>query len=118
MARRSARRAKSGEYNPRKLLDGQLPWQNPRYFDKPTEPLSADQIEAIHEASLDVVEQIGIRFLNKTALDHLERAGCDIDRSDMNVKMDRDWVMEMVSHAPSSFTVTPRNPNHKIILWL
>ena len=116
MARRSAGRAKSGEDGPRKLLDGQLPWQNPRYFDKPTEPLSADQIEAIHEASLDVVEKIGIRFLNETALDHLERAGCNIDRSDMNVKMDRNWVMEMARHAPSSFTVTPRNPNHKIIL--
>jgi trimethylamine--corrinoid protein Co-methyltransferase len=62
MARRGTRRAKSEADGPRKFLDGQLAWQNPRYFDKPTEPLSADQIEAIHEASLDVVEQIGIRF--------------------------------------------------------
>ena len=114
MVRRNTRRAKAQAEGPRKLLDAQLPWQMPRYFDRPTEPLSADQIEAIHEASLDVIEQIGIRFLNETALDHLQRAGCSIDRSDMNVKMDRHWVMEMVRHAPSSFTVTPRNPQRKI----
>ena len=114
MVRRSTRRAHTGAEGPRKLLDEQLPWQLPRYFDSPTEPLSADQIEAMHEASLDVIEKIGIRFLNETALDHLQRAGCSIDRSDMNVKMDRHWVMEMVRHAPSSFTVTPRNPQRKI----
>ncbi len=116
MARRGARREKLESDGPRKFLDSQLQWQNPRYLDKPTEPLSTDQIEAIHEASLDVVEQIGIRFLNNTALDHLVRAGCTIDRSVMNVKMDRNWVMEMIRHAPDSFAVTPRNPNHKIIL--
>ena len=116
MVRRSTRRAKAEAEGPRKLLDGQLPWQMPRYFDRPTEPLSADQIEAIHEASLDVIEQIGIRFLNETALDYLQHAGCSIDRSDMNVKMDRHWVMEMVRHAPSSFTVTPRNPQHNVTI--
>ena len=89
MARRGARKAGAQTDGPRKLLDGQLAWQNPRYIDKATEPLSADQIEAIHEASLDVLEQIGIRFLNETALDYLQKAGCDIDRSDMNAKMDR-----------------------------
>lgn len=116
MARRGARKAGAQTDGPRKLLDGQLAWQNPRYIDKATEPLSADQIEAIHEASLDVLEQIGIRFLNETALDYLQKAGCDIDRSDMNVKMDRHWVMEMIGHAPSSFTVTPRNPDRQIII--
>ena len=116
MVRRSTRRAKAESEGPRKLLDGQLPWQMPRYFDRPTEPLSADQIEAIHEASLDVIEQIGIRFLNETALDYLQHAGCSINRSDMNVKMDRHWVMEMVRHAPSSFTVTPRNPQHNVTI--
>ncbi|MEK9574644.1 MAG: trimethylamine methyltransferase family protein, partial [Alphaproteobacteria bacterium] len=116
MARRGVRKAGAQTDGPRKLLDGQLAWQNPRYIDKATEPLSADQIEAIHEASLDVLEQIGIRFLNETALDYLQKAGCDIDRSDMNVKMDRHWVMEMIGHAPSSFTVTPRNPDRQIII--
>ena len=116
MVRRSTRRAKAEAEGSHKLLDGQLPWQMPRYFDRPTEPLSADQIEAIHEASLDVIEQIGIRFLNETALDYLQHAGCSIDRSDMNVKMDRHWVMEMVRHAPSSFTVTPRNPQHNVTI--
>ena len=114
MVRRNTRRANAQAEGPRKLLDEQLVWQMPRYVDRPTEPLSTDQIEAIHESSLDVIEQIGIRFLNETALDYLQRAGCSIDRSDMNVKMDRHWVMEMVRHAPSSFTVTPRNPQRKI----
>ena len=44
MARRGARKAGAQTDGPRKLLDGQLAWQNPRYIDKATEPLSADQI--------------------------------------------------------------------------
>ena len=30
--------------------------------------------------------------------------------------MDREWVMEMIGKAPSQFTITPRNPDHELII--
>jgi len=61
-----------------------------------------------------VLEEIGIEFLNDEALDYFKKAGCKIE--DQNVKMDRAWVMEMLSHAPSEFDITPRNPERKITI--
>ena len=68
--RRSAQK-KLTEGLVRSALAGQLPWAPPSYTDPPICPLSDDEIEAIHEASLDVIEKIGIRFLNQEALDIL-----------------------------------------------
>lgn len=113
--RRSSRKLNQ-ESGPRRVLDQQLPWSNPTYSDPPVEPISQDQINAIHQASLDVIESIGIRFLNAHALDYLSAAGCNVDRADMNVKMDRHWVEEMIAHAPAEFTIYPRNRDRKITI--
>ena len=53
----------------RTALANQLSWTQPRYVDPPLAPLSSDQIEAIHEVSLDILDSIGIMFLNDEALD-------------------------------------------------
>ena len=111
--RRSSRRQASADRK-RSFLENQIDWQIPRYADKPIEPLSSDQIEAIHQASLDILENTGILFLNEEALDVLEEAGCDVDRSTQNVRMDRAWVEQQVSLAPASFDVLPRNPDRKV----
>ena len=54
----------------------QLPWTktviNPY---PPMCPLSADQLEAIHEASLDVIEQHGLEVNGTEALDYYAKAG-------------------------------------------
>ena len=98
----------------RTALANQLGWTQPRYVDPPLIPLSSDHIETIHKASLDILDSIGIMFLNDEALDILASAGCDVDRSTKIVKMDRQWVPEIIKTAPSQFTVTPRNPEHSL----
>ena len=42
----------------------------------------------------------------------MKKAGCKINGQ--NVRMDRQFVMEMVEKAPSTFDITPRNVNRKI----
>ena len=59
-----------------------------------------------------ILEEIGIEFLNEEGLEILREAGCSI--RDMNVRMDREFVMEMLSRAPSEFTITPRNPEREL----
>ncbi|SDW20884.1 trimethylamine---corrinoid protein Co-methyltransferase [Ruegeria halocynthiae] len=90
----------------------QMPWNPPLNIDRPTEPLDPDGIEAIHEGAMRILEEIGIEFYNQEAIGILREAGCTI--SGDNVRMGRDFVMEMVSKAPNKFTITPRNPDHQI----
>ena len=59
-----------------------------------------------------ILEEIGVDFLNAEALEILREAGCTIDGQ--NVRMGRDFVMEMIGKAPSTFTLTPRNPDRQI----
>jgi len=90
----------------------QMPWNPPVNIDRPTEPLGQEGVEAIHNAAMHILEEVGVDFLNPEALALLKDAGCSIDGE--TVRMGRDFVMEMVGHAPSSFTLTPRNPERQI----
>ncbi len=88
----------------------QTPWTLPRNSDAPTEPLDDDAINAIHGGAMRVLEEIGIEFLHDEAKQILGKAGCTVSPDSDNVRMDRDFVMEQVGKAPSTFDITPRNP--------
>ncbi len=92
----------------------QMPWRLPINTDRPTEPLPPEGVQAIHDGAMRILEEIGIEFLNEEALEIFKEAGCKVDGT--NVKMGRDWVMEMVAKAPDQFTITPRNPDKTITI--
>ena len=90
----------------------QMDWRLPVNTDKPTEPLAEEGVQAIHEGAMLILEEIGIEFYNEEAKAVLKEAGCTVNGD--NVRMGRDFVMEMVGKAPSQFTMTPRNPDRAI----
>ena len=92
----------------------QMPWRIPVNPDRPTEPLDAEGVQRIHQTAMRILRDIGIEFLNPDAVEILRKAGCKINGT--NVRMDEAFVMEMVGHAPSTFTITPRNPAREIIM--
>ena len=92
----------------------QMPWRVPVNTDRPTEPLNVEGVHAIHDGAMRILEEIGIEFLNDEALEIFREAGCTVE--DTNVRMGRDWVMEMVAKAPDSFTLTPRNPDRQLTI--
>ena len=92
----------------------QMPWNPPRMIDPPVEPLRPEGVAAIHDGAMRILEEIGVEFLNEEALEILREAGCTIDGA--NVRMGRDFVMEMVAKAPPSFTLMPRNPARQITI--
>ena len=94
----------------------QLPWEIPVNHDVPTEPLTAEQVRAVHDGAMRVLEEIGIEFLNEEAREVLKAAGCETSPGSTNVRMDRDLVMEKVGLAPSQFTITPRNPERVVTI--
>lgn len=92
----------------------QMPWRIPVNPDRPTEPLDADGVQAIHRGAMKILRDIGIEFLNPEAVGYLTKAGCKVTGT--NVRMDEDFVMEMIGKAPEQFTITPRNPEREVIM--
>lgn len=92
----------------------QMPWRIPVNPDRPTEPLDADAVQRIHKGAMRILKEIGIEFLNPDAVEILRAAGCLVNGT--NVRMDEDFVMEMVAKAPSSFSIIPRNPERTVVI--
>ncbi|WP_102107059.1 trimethylamine methyltransferase family protein [Oceaniglobus roseus] len=92
----------------------QMPWHLPVNTDRPTEPLTEEGVQAIHDGAMRILEEIGIEFLNEEAVAILREGGCTI--AGTNVRMGRDFVMEMLARAPSQFTITPRNEAREIVV--
>ena len=93
----------------------QMPWNPPVNTDRPTEPLRPEGVQAIHDGAMRILEEIGIEFLNPEAVEILRGSGgCEINGE--NVRMGRDFVMEMIAKAPESWTITPRNPERQLTI--
>ncbi|MEE4119020.1 MAG: trimethylamine methyltransferase family protein, partial [Paracoccaceae bacterium] len=90
----------------------QRPWQLVEASDPWVEPLTQEGVQAIHDGAMRILEEIGIEFLNDEALALFRQAGATVE--ERNVRMGRDWVMEMVARAPDTFTITPRNPDRAL----
>jgi len=86
----------------------QPPWIQPRLPFEPLRSVSDDELEAIHEASLRVLAETGIDFLDETARRQLVDVGCRVDGD--RVRFDPDLVMHLVSTAPAEFTMHAPSP--------
>ena len=113
--RQSKRKRNAGQVLTKLLLDDQLDWCQPVYADAPVTPLDKDGIQAMHDASMTVLEDVGVLFLSNVALSVFELHGCKVDWDSKRVRMDRGFVMEQVARAPSRINVTPRNSKRAII---
>jgi trimethylamine--corrinoid protein Co-methyltransferase len=76
--------------------------------------LSEEEVERLHDASLRILEEIGIDFLDAEALDLWAAAGARVDRSAQHVWIDRGLLLETIAKAPAEFTVRARNPERHI----
>jgi trimethylamine--corrinoid protein Co-methyltransferase len=100
----------------RSRLPVQRPWAQPRMRYRPTDVVSADELEAIHEASLRVLEEIGMDFLDPESRDVLAAAGAHVEPGTQRIRFDRAMVTERIRTAPSSFTLHARNPEHDLVI--
>jgi trimethylamine--corrinoid protein Co-methyltransferase len=76
---------------------------------KPVELFSEDQVEAVHDTSMAILEEIGLRVLNDEARGILKAAGAEVDDATLQVRFDRGMVLEAVAKAPSTVRVHARN---------
>jgi trimethylamine--corrinoid protein Co-methyltransferase len=89
-------------------------WRQPRNPYAPVAAVSADQLEAIHRASLTVLEEIGIDVLNVEARSILKVAGADVAADVDRVRFDRGLVEQAIGKPPAEFTLHARNPDHSL----
>jgi trimethylamine--corrinoid protein Co-methyltransferase len=90
----------------------QSPPQKARLPFAPLELLSADEIESIHETSLEVLQEIGMEVMLPEARDLLVKAGADVKGE--RVRYPRGLVEQCLATVPSSFTFHARNPANSL----
>jgi trimethylamine---corrinoid protein Co-methyltransferase len=76
----------------------------------PVEALSADSLDKIHDASMEILEDIGLEVLNEQALGLYEQDGARVDWDLQRVYLGREQVMRRIQTVPSEFTLHARNP--------
>ncbi|MEC8970303.1 MAG: trimethylamine methyltransferase family protein [Actinomycetota bacterium] len=95
-ARATKRRTRVRTWLPE--LERKIPW---------VDLLSEEQVRTIHEASMDVIEEVGVEFRCEDAIAMWKAAGASVDG--VRVRIDRELLMDLVGTAPSSYTMVARD---------
>jgi trimethylamine:corrinoid methyltransferase-like protein len=78
--------------------------------------LSKDEILRLHTASLDVIENVGIRFPSKRALDIWDANGAKVDRNTSIVKIPGHIIEDALKLAPPKYYLSARKPEQDLAL--
>ena len=101
-ALRKAREARSSSMLP--ALKRKLPL---------VEPMDQEQVEKIDNASMNILEEVGVVFRDDQAIADWKSAGADVRDGD-RVHLDRGMVRELISSIPSGWTYKARNPENNL----
>ena len=76
------------------------------------EPMDEEQVVRVDDASMAILEDVGVVFRDPEALRDWQKAGADVRGE--RVHLDRGLVRELISSVPDSFTYHARNPNNNL----
>jgi trimethylamine---corrinoid protein Co-methyltransferase len=74
--------------------------------------LTEDEKNRIHEDTLRILAEVGIKFHGKKALQLLEKNGAKVDWDARIARFPAELVIDAISLAPSSFVLGARNPTY------
>ena len=80
------------------------------------QPLSASDVQQIHEAALDILESTGVEIHSQQALGLLEKAGVKVDRSIPRAWFPKSMVEDAIASAPSEVTLYGRKAENNLML--
>ena len=78
--------------------------------------LSDQDVRRIHTATLDVIENVGVRFPSHKALDIWEAHGARVDRQTMVVKASGQLVEAALKKAPPAYALAARDPSQDLMM--
>ena len=76
--------------------------------------LSEDEQIKVHEKSIKILEEVGVKFLSARALRVLEKNGARVDYGEKLAKIPREMVEQALQTAPKSFVLGARNPEFDV----
>ena len=91
-----------------------IPFRQPRNPWTPVDILNPEQVEQLHNASMEILENTGIDFLDDETLTIWEKAGAKVDRAARHVWIDRGLIESAIASAPAEFDWYARNPAHNL----
>ena len=74
------------------------------------EILTTEEVRKIHEATLWIIEHVGVRFPSQRALDIWEANGATVDREKKIVRVKGDVIEEALKRCPPVFPLAARDP--------
>lgn len=80
------------------------------------EVLTASQIEKLHRATVEVLEEVGIKCLHPGAREIMSENGCEVDHDNQLVKIPQATLMKYLKKAPSEITLYGRDPKYDVHL--
>ncbi len=78
--------------------------------------LRNEDLDAIHEATLDLMENHGLQIHGDEALELYQAAGCDVNKSNDRVKFPRNLVNDCIESCPPEFTLCGRDPKNDTLV--
>jgi len=78
--------------------------------------LTEDKMDRLHEATIEVLENIGIKNMHDEAREIMEEKGCEVDHDKKIVKIPGNIMKEYIAKAPSSITLHGRDPIYDVKL--
>ena len=111
MTRRRARK--------RNLSAEQLTPPRAQQLFNPYDPVAAldpESLDLIHDASMRILEDIGLEILNEEALALYQQDGARVDWDLQRVYLDRDKVMARIATVPAEFTLHAPNPERNRLI--
>jgi len=103
----SSRGRRSNRPKTRNLVAEQPAWEQPRNRFDPLRAVSEDELDAIHHASLRVLSETGIDFLDLTARTQLAAAGADVEGD--RVRFEPSLIEALIASAPAEFILHGRD---------
>lgn len=78
--------------------------------------LSDEQLDQLQEATLNILENIGVKFPSERALNVLDGFGAKVDQASQIVKIPRELVFKALKTAPRYFLMGARTPEYNLQL--
>lgn len=78
--------------------------------------LTDEHLKQLQEATLDILENVGVRFPSEKALEVLDGHGAKVDKTSQNVRFSPEMVFKALKNMPRYYTLGARVPEYDLKL--
>jgi trimethylamine--corrinoid protein Co-methyltransferase len=78
--------------------------------------LSGEQVEDLHNATMEVLNDVGVKIMHTEALELMQSKGCKVNFDNQIVKIPEDVLMKYLKMAPDAFCLYGRDSKYDIHL--